>query len=60
MLIASFNWVQGQEHNTLDQEQNTSHTDHDKSHEAHKKHVLSASINHTVILQALKTEIQKV
>ena len=54
MIIVSFNWIQGQEHNTLDPEQNTSHTDHDKSHEVHKKHVLSASINHTVIFAGIK------
>lgn len=59
MIIASFNWIQGQEHNTLDQEQNTSHIDHDKSHEDHKKHVLSASINHTVIFAGIKDESTK-
>lgn len=59
MIIASFNWIQGQEHNTLDQEQNTSHADHDKSHEVHKKHVLSASINHTVIFAGIKDESTK-
>lgn len=54
VIIVSFNLIQGQEHNTDGQEQNGSYTNHDTGHKTHKKHVISSSINHTVIFGGVK------
>ncbi|MGI9531366.1 hypothetical protein [Lutimonas sp.] len=52
LLMISFLLVQGQEQHSHEEGQDQSH--HDKGHETHKKHVISASINHTVIFGGVK------
>lgn len=54
LIFISFNLIQGQVDDAHNQEQHTSHTDHDASHDAHKKHVISGSINHTIIFGGVK------
>lgn len=54
LISVSFNLIQGQVDHAQDQEQHTSKTNHAESHDTHKKHVISASINHTVIFGGVK------
>ena len=54
IIIFSFSLVHSQEHPAKDQEKHDSHENHDATHEIHKKHVISASINHTMIFGAVK------
>ena len=48
-IILSVNLIHGQEDHPHGQEQDDTHSKQGEAHETHKKHVLSASINHTVI-----------
>lgn len=54
LILSSFSFLQAQEHNIDDQEQHEADSEHGKGHEAHKHHVISASINHTVIFGGVK------
>lgn len=54
MILFSFNLIHGQANDSHGQEKHNSKTDHDESHDSHKKHVISGSINHTVIFGGVK------
>lgn len=49
VLLLVVNFISAQENNQHAEEAHSNTSHHDTSHEAHKKHVLSASINHTLI-----------
>ena len=53
-IILSCNLIHGQEDHSHGQEQNDTHANHSASHETHKKHVISGSVNHTVIFGGVK------
>lgn len=54
VILISCNLIGAQTDDTHDHEKQTSETHHAESHDAHKKHVISASINHTVIFGGVK------
>ena len=54
VILISCNFIQAQTDEQHDQEKHTSESNHAESHDAHKKHVISASINHTVIFGGIK------
>ena len=54
VILISCNFTQAQTDEPHDQEKHVSETNHAESHDAHKKHVISASINHTVIFGGVK------
>ena len=53
-ILISCNLIQGQTDETHDQKKHSTETSHENNHDDHKKHVISASINHTVIFGGVK------